>query len=148
MRIEIIEGEAVRAMADELAALCADVFDTFDPAYLTARLVHAADPGLVVARGEDGALIGFKLGYRRGTTFYSWLGGVRPSHRRRGLAAELMARQHAWAAGAGYRHVETRSRAPNAAMIILNLRSGFQITGFEQDSEGRGEVIQRKALNW
>jgi predicted GNAT superfamily acetyltransferase len=146
MRIEIVQGAAVRAMGPEVAEACVEMFGGFDPDYVTARLDHAASPCLIAARDEADALAGFKLGYRRGTTFYSWLGGVRPAHRRRGLAAELMTRQHDWAAAEGYRHVETRTRAANQAMIILNLRSGFEITGFEVDAGGHGVVTQRKAL--
>lgn len=39
---------------------------------------------------EDGQPIGYKLGYeRQRDTFYSWLGGVHPDFRRRGIAREL-----------------------------------------------------------
>ncbi|MCC5980614.1 MAG: GNAT family N-acetyltransferase, partial [Oceanicaulis sp.] len=122
-------------------------FGEFDPAYLTDRLTTITAPSLVTARGEHGKLAGFKLGYRRGSSlFYSWLGAVHPSARRQGLASALMGRQHGWAARAGYRQVETRTRAENAAMIVLNLKSGFVITGFETDRNGIGVVTQRKRL--
>ena len=110
------------------------------------RLPHLAEPSLWLAE-VDGDWVAFKLGYRRGqSTFYSWLGGVDPDHRRRGLAAELTMRQHAEAFGKGFNHVETRTRAANNAMIIVNLRQGFHVAGFEVDSAGHQVVIQRKAL--
>ncbi len=147
MTITIIEGDAVRALGNELARLCTESFDTFDPAYLTGRLAHVCDPCAVLAHDGDGALTGFKLGYRRGSSlFYSWLGAVHPTARRQGLATALMERQHAWASHTGYRDVETRTRAPNASMIVLNLKSGFIITGFETDRQGIGVVTQRKRL--
>lgn len=147
MILSITENEAVRALGDELARLCADSFGSFDPAYLTERLEHVSDPCAVLARDGEGVLTGFKLGYRRGShLFYSWLGAVHPSARRQGLASALMARQHAWASRAGYLDVETRTRAVNATMITLNLRAGFVITGFEIDRNGIGVVTQRKRL--
>ncbi len=129
-----------------LLRLCHRVFDGFDDAYLLDRLPHLAGPSLWLAEA-DGEWVAFKLGYRRGQTlFYSWLGGVDPDHRRRGLAEELTRRQHGEAAAKGFAHVETRTRAGNNAMIIVNLRQGFHVVGFEVDGAGRSLVIQRKAL--
>ncbi len=129
-----------------LLSLCHRVFDDFDDAYLLDRLPNLAEPSLWLAEA-DGEWVAFKLGYRRGQTqFYSWLGGVDPAHRRRGLAAELTHRQHDEAARNGFTHVETRTRAANNAMIIVNLRQGFHVAGFEVDGSGHPVVIQRKAL--
>lgn len=136
----------IRGAADPLLALCGAVFLDFDPDYLLGRLAHIADPDLWLAT-EGGEWVGFKLGYRRGDALlYSWLGGVHPRLRGQGVASELMRRQHAHAAAAGYRFVETRTRAVNNAMILLNLRHGFQIAGFEVDARGIEVVTQRKAL--
>nr|WP_294810352.1 GNAT family N-acetyltransferase [uncultured Sphingomonas sp.] len=133
--------------ADPLLALCKAVFADFDSAYLLDRLPRIADPDLWLAiEGSEWA--GFKLGYRRGDALlYSWLGGVHPRLRGQGVASELMERQHAHAAAVGYRFVETRTRAANNPMILLNLRHGFHITGFEVDARGIPVVIQRKALS-
>lgn len=58
---------------------------------------------------EGNALVGCKLGYERQPGhYYSWLGGVHPDFRGRGIAAELMRRQHAWCAAQGYRRVRTQ----------------------------------------
>jgi GNAT superfamily N-acetyltransferase len=133
--------------ADPLLALCKAVFAEFDSDYLLARLPRVADPELWLAI-EGGEWAGFKLGYRRGDALlYSWLGGVHPRLRGQGVASALMERQHAHAAALGYRFVETRTRAANNPMILLNLRHSFQITGFEMDARGIPVVIQRKALS-
>lgn len=144
--VEVIEGAAVLAHGAELLALCRAVFPDFAPDYLTDRLPHLNAPALFLTRDAEGGLTGFKLGYRRGTLFYSWLGGVRPDARRQGLARQLMLAQHRWARENGYQHVETRTRASNNAMIILNLQCGFSIAGFEVDKAGIPVVIQRAAL--
>ena len=146
MIFETVTGDAAREPA-EMLALCHAAFDGFSSDYLTSRLPHVDAPSVMVARFPDGSLAGFKLGYRRGASlFYSWLGGVHPDARRQGVAAELMRRQHEWAKAQGYMEVETRTRAVNNTMLILNLRSGFQIRGFEVDSSGHEVVIQRKRL--
>lgn len=137
----------MRALAPELLALAQRAFGGFNPDYL-GRVRHIDAPSVMLARADDGALVGFKLGYRRGgDLFYSWLGAVDPGWRRHGIARRLMAMQHDWARAQGYRHVETRTRASNAPMIILNLGTGFRITGVETDRHGEIVVIQRLALS-
>jgi GNAT superfamily N-acetyltransferase len=141
-RFPDIEPSEVAAL---LLPVCSEIFPGFDPTYLD-RLKNVADPLLLFASHGD-EVIGFKLGYRRGAhLFYSWLGGVRPVARRTGVAAALMRLQHERVAKLGYPFIETRARAANNPMIVLNLRSGFQIVGFEVDARAIPVVILRRAL--
>ena len=145
--VEVVEGERALALSDEIRDLCRALFPDFTDAYLTDRLPGVDRPAVVAARGPDGVLLGFKLGYARGEgTFYSWLGGIHPSVRRQGLGRRLMQRQHAWARERDYRYVETRTRTYNNPMIILNLQSGFQIVGYEDNGIGQPTITQRAAL--
>ncbi len=140
-------GDRVLEQGDMLAQLCVQIFDDFDLTYLHGHLPHIGGSALHLAVNTEGQPIGFKLGYRRAPAlFYSWLGGVIPAMRRQGVAERLMIRQHDWARSQGYKHVETRTRADNNAMIIRNLKSGFHIVGHDTDPNGRPIVIQRIAL--
>ncbi|HEY0625374.1 MAG TPA: GNAT family N-acetyltransferase [Allosphingosinicella sp.] len=142
-----VEGDEVHAFADTLADLCAAAFHSFDGSYLLNRLPGLSGVAAVVAL-EKGAPIAFKLGYRRGhDLFYSWLGAVHPLWRRKGVARRLMEAQHRWANEQGYRFVETRTRASNTPMIILNLSAGFVISGYEVDRAGHPVVTQRRNLS-
>jgi len=143
----LMVGEGVREVQGELVDLCRSLFSGFQPSYLRERLARIPDPVLVYSRGRDGGLLGFKLAYPRGgDVLYSWLGGVHPAARRRGIARQLMEAQHRWAGLNGYRFIETRTRAHNPAMITLNLSCGFEICGFEQHPDGYSVVLQRLAL--
>jgi GNAT superfamily N-acetyltransferase len=134
-------------LCEELLLLCGDVFSEFDPSYLTDRLPRISDPVLHIAR-TNGQLVAFKLAYRRGhKLLYSWLGGVHPEARGKGLAQQLMRQQHQWAIQQGYSFVETRTRATNVTMIILNLKSGFVVSGYETDPHGLAIVTQRKSID-
>lgn len=144
-RISHFEHHAARAAQQELVALAQSVFPDFDADYLTDRLPGTSDPLLTVASHRD-AWVGFKLGYRRGKCFYSWLGGVVPEHRDKGIATALMEAQHDRAKALGYQSVLTRTRSPNRAMLILNLRNGFEICGYETDPAGHAVVTQIKDL--
>ena len=144
MKTEIlIQQDATRL--ELLLPLAADVFDDFEPAYIEERLPYIVEPVLVIARDEHGPA-GFKLGYRQDTSFYSWLGGTHPRARRQGIAAYLMKAQHDHVGGLGYRSIVTRTRASNRSMVILNLKSGFEIVGFEINAAGFAVVNQRKSL--
>ena len=143
---EVYTGDQARRTGELLAA-CEAIFTEFTPSYLTGRLSRIDEPTLVAARFDDGSLAGFKLGYRRGPTlFYSWLGGVHPRARRQGVARELTTRQHELARQQGYELIETRTRAKNAAMLMVNLQAGFRICGFEVDQGGHEVVTFRKQL--
>ena len=58
------------------------------------RLRHRVSLALVAF--WDGELAGFKVGYQSELPeqFYSWMGGVRPEFRRKGIATALAAEQH------------------------------------------------------
>ena len=90
--------------------------------------------------GEN--LIAYKVGYEfEPDLFYSWVGGVHPNHRRQGLAAQLMESQHKKLKELGYKRVRTKTRNYNNPMIMLNLKSGFEIIGTNTKAGVAGLVI-------
>ncbi|QNH61507.1 GNAT family N-acetyltransferase [Hymenobacter sediminicola] len=93
--------------------------------------------------GEE--LVGCKLGYeRKPGHYYSWLGGVHPDFRGQGIAAELMRQQHAWCREQGYHRIRTQTYNRWRAMLLLNLRHGFDIVGTVQGSHGLTIVLERE----
>ncbi|MFN7453584.1 MAG: DUF1653 domain-containing protein [Pseudobdellovibrionaceae bacterium] len=90
---------------------------------------------------------GFKLGRAQDReTFDSWLGGITPRLRNRGLGLQLMVAQHRELEAQGFQHVLTKCLNTNTAMIQLNLDAGFLITGTEASSRGL-KLILEKQLN-
>jgi ribosomal protein S18 acetylase RimI-like enzyme len=87
---------------------------------------------LVQVAHVDGRPAGFKLGYQeKPGHFYSWLGGVHPDFRRRGLGRALMRDQHAWLSEQGFRVVTMKTRNQWRNMLLLSIAEGFRITGVE-----------------
>lgn len=79
-------------------------------------------------------VVGYKFGYQdRPGRFYSWLGGVHPDYRRRGLASRLMRKQHAMLERAGFREVRCHTRNRFRGMLILSIQHGFDIIGIVRD---------------
>lgn len=105
---------------------------------------------LVLAGFLDDKAVAYKLGYRTGNRlecFYSWLGGVHPHHRRKGLARALTRIQHGWAREHGYLYVETHTWGDNAPMLILNLQEGFHAVGSIGSPDRPGaRVLLRRVL--
>ncbi|UYZ61393.1 GNAT family N-acetyltransferase [Hymenobacter weizhouensis] len=97
---------------------------------------------LAVAEGQ---VVGCKLGYERQPGhYYSWLGGVHPDFQGRGIAAELMRRQHAWCRQQGYQRIRTHTFNRWRAMLLLNLRHGFDIIGTMQSPRGLTIVLEKE----
>lgn len=96
---------------------------------------------------ENGAVVGFKLGYEvEDEVFFSWLGGVNPSFQKRGIASSLMRAQHTKCGEIGYKKVRTFSRNMRKSMLILNLKCGFDIIETFIDEKGRHKIILEKVL--
>ncbi|MEY3644518.1 MAG: hypothetical protein RLZZ207_1213 [Bacteroidota bacterium] len=95
--------------------------------FYTERLKHRLHMALVAEK--DGDLLGFKVGYQSDTpaTFYSWMGGVRPEFRGKGIATALADEQERWAKAQGFTAVvfKTRNRFPG--MIQFGIKRGFKI---------------------
>ena len=91
------------------------------------RLRHRVSLALVAL--WDGELAGFKVGYQSELPeqFYSWMGGVRPEFRRKGIATALAEEQERWSKANGFRAVffKTRNRFPG--MIQFGIARGFKV---------------------
>ena len=93
-----------------------------------------------------GRIVGYKVGYAKSQRkYYSWLGGIDPAFRRRGIASELMQRQHEWVAARGYAAVETAANQDNVAMAQVNLRHGFSVCGVHVEAT-RTQVLYSKSF--
>lgn len=105
-------------------------------------------PGLqidVAVHGEK--MVGYKIGYALNREqFYSWLGGVDANYRKQGIASTLMDQQHQQVKGSGYKAVQTKTKNKWRSMLILNIKSGFDIIGTYTDEEGEPKIILEKKL--
>ena len=95
--------------------------------FYTERLRHRLHMALVAEK--DGDLLGFKVGYQSDTpaTFYSWMGGVRPEFRGKGIATALAEEQERWAKAQGFAAVVSKTRNRFPGMIQFGIKRGFKI---------------------
>ena len=104
-------------------------------------------PHLILVAYSDDKPVGFKVGYEREGEFYSWLGGVQPSYRRRNIALKLAQMQEDWARQQGYKTVTFKTRNAHTNMLLFALRQGFHIIGFkEKEDPLTNRILLRKVL--
>lgn len=105
---------------------------------------------LILTAFKDDSPVAYKIAYRTGNRkecLYSWLGGVHPHHRRKGLARKLVRVQHQRAREQGLAYVETHTWGDNPGMLILNLQEGFIAAGSISAIDRPGaRIILRKLL--
>ncbi len=142
--IRMVEGFPERELA-AIAAL-AGRLGAFNEAHFRRQLERRHQIlSCLALRGDE--LVGYKIGYEeRPAYFESWVGGVSPDSRRSGIAADLMAHQHRWCAEHGFKLVTTITEGSNHAMLILNLRSGFDVVGTFLDRRKVLKVMLQKHL--
>lgn len=129
--------------AEEIAAVSRQIPE-FEQATTIERLQSRLD-GVVslilVAKCED-VIVGYKVGYQlTADTFYSWLGGVIPEYRRRGIATLLLSHQERWVCHAGYKQIQVKStnRFPNMLQILV--ANGYGVIGTEDNVSGASDKI-------
>lgn len=122
------------------------IFDTRNAEGIRRELEKKAVFLILLAMDGDN-VVGYKIGYEdRTCRFYSWLGGVYPEYRRRGVASELMRLQHRWCRSEGYQVIRTHTKNKWRDMLILDLRFGFNVIGTLTDELGETKIILDKNL--
>jgi len=91
---------------------------------------RCARESLVLIAEIDNQLVGFKIGYDRfkNGSFYSWMGGVLPKFRRKGVAYSLANFQEKWAAENEFSSILLKTRKKHDEMIAFSLNRAFIIT--------------------
>jgi predicted GNAT superfamily acetyltransferase len=145
------------SVTDDLVSLDQSIYDQFIKLHsqlfgekytseMEVALKEKKSAALITALDRND-LIGFKLGYElKPGTFYSWMGGVWEQHRGKGVATALMKVQHEWCTNHSYKKIRTKTKNKWRAMLILNIKNGFDVVGTYTDSLGEPKIILEKRL--
>ena len=131
---------------DEVVTLSKQIPEFIDP--------HAAEeyhkrldgvPHLILIATVENEIAGFKVGYERDGSFYSWMGGVLPRFRKMGIAQQLADFQENWAKREAYTTITFKTRNHHKGMLIFAIKNGFQIVGFkEKEKVETHRILLRK----
>lgn len=101
------------------------------------ELLNTKERILILTAKEEELVVGYKIGYEeKPGRFYSWIGGVDPAYRGKGIASTLMLTQHQWCKNNGYTEIITKTKNKWKKMLILNLKHGFDVIGVYTDHKG------------
>ena len=92
---------------------------------------------LILLAFVDGKPAGCKLGYDRfkDGSFYSWLGGVLPEFRSKGIAKKLAQIQEEWVKENGYTSIKFKTLNRHKSMLQFALNNGFSIYNVKPKDE-------------
>lgn len=124
-RIKIRQGNIEEVVA--LSQRVSEFYQPYSEKIYEDRLKQVTH--LILIAEVDGVQVGFKVGYQRDSahTFYSWMGGVLDSHRRKGIATKLADAQELWAKNQDYLKIYFKTRNKLSKMIHFGLNRGFMI---------------------
>jgi predicted GNAT superfamily acetyltransferase len=141
----VYEERPPETIAEQIRHLYETIFQT--SAERMMEKLNKVESLLIIAAFKQDKVIGFKIGYESDSEeFYSWIGGVDPAYRKKGIGSTLMNMQHEWLKKRGYKIVTTQTKNKWRAMLILNLRHGFDIIGTYTDEKGEPKIILQKQL--
>ena len=146
--IEFTEIESVpgKEIFGEIIEFCREIFGNVEPEKYATRIGDAVNLHILLARAAE-KIVGFKVGYEiEPKLFYSWVGGVSKDFRNRGIAGELMNRQHLWCRRRGFERVRTHTKNQFKAMLILNIRHNFDIVNVYRDKRDELKIVLEKDL--
>jgi GNAT superfamily N-acetyltransferase len=134
-----------RVGPDEYELIC-DLYNAVyrphvDTSFFERRLGNRRNVLTMVAN-LDGRPVGFSCGYElRPSTYYSWLYGVLPDARQLGVGSQLMAAELAWAHEHGYEMARLECYNHYRPMILLAVKSGYDIVGIRWDSHTSNNLV-------
>lgn len=141
-----IQGIPDKTTFAKIKKFYATIFGKVDFEKVEKRIYQANDLLINLAL-DDKKIVGFKIGYKLDSAkFYSWVGGVDNNFQKRGIAQELMKRQHDWCIKKGYKVIQTKTRNSFKPMLILNIKSGFDIIDVYRDSRNELKIVLEKKL--
>ncbi|MEK7725487.1 MAG: GNAT family N-acetyltransferase [Acidobacteriota bacterium] len=146
IRFEEIEGKPNLQNLEKISQFYQSIFAVTDSEKLHNR-INSAENLFTLLAFSDGEIVGFKLGYQIDRQkFYSWIGGVKSEFRKLGIANELMSRQHDWCRKNGFQIVQTKTKNTFKPMLILNIKSGFDIVELQRNDRNEIKIVLEKKL--
>ena len=142
----ILKGKPSIELLDEILVVYQAIFENYKLDFFKER-IHQKEDVLMILCYDEQQLVAFKIGYRYDeTTFYSWVGGVLPNFRKKGIAKKLAQLQEENAIKNGYQKLRTKSMNRFRPMMILNLKNGFDIVQMYTNDVGQTKIIFEKEL--
>jgi len=124
LEYRVYEGQPPETIVEQIRRLYEMIFQISSERM--AQKMKQVNHLLAIVAFDEEKAVGLKIGYESDfEEFYSWIGGFDPAYRRRGIGSKLMTKQHEWLRKHGDKIVTTQTKNKWRAMLLLNLRHGF-----------------------
>ncbi|MDY6788497.1 MAG: GNAT family N-acetyltransferase [Candidatus Nanohaloarchaea archaeon] len=123
----------------------------FDPSYIEENFedrVRGNDE-LILGGFIDGDIAGYLIAYDRDHdgSYYCWMAGTEPEHRRKGVLSALMDSLEDYVSGRGYGVLKVKTRNKHRGMLHLLLSQDFNIADITPaESIEETEIHLRKTI--
>ena len=113
----------------------------YEKFYFESRL--KGKPHLALGAYIGGKAVGYMVAYDRDNdgSFYCWMAGVSPEHRRKGIIGQLMASLEQWTNANGYSWITIKTRNARREMLAYLVKAGFNFTAVEERPATRDNRI-------
>lgn len=113
---------------------------------LNERINHVKNPLILIAY-IDHQPVGYLIGYERYSSFYIWLAGVLPSHRRHGIFVQLIDRIEKWAKERNYEKLTVKTRNSFKSMLLFLISHDFKLIDIDKrNSVDTHRLLLEKSL--
>jgi predicted GNAT superfamily acetyltransferase len=105
----VYEERPPETIAEQIRHLYETIFQT--SAERMMEKLNKVESLLIIAAFKQDKVIGFKIGYESDSEeFYSWIGGVDPAYRKKGIGSTLMNMQHEWLKNEGIKSLRHKQK--------------------------------------
>jgi GNAT superfamily N-acetyltransferase len=137
-KIDIVGPPDIPMMAD----LYSEIFRPPQTAEFFRRRFLGRYNVLMLIASLDERPVGFFIGFElKPSVFFAWLYGVIPDCRRSGIASQLMAAVHAWAAEHEYPTIRFECHNQHRPMLHLAIEQGYDIVGIRWDTDRQNNLV-------
>jgi GNAT superfamily N-acetyltransferase len=115
---------------------------------LNERINNVKHPLILVAY-VDNQPVGYLMGYERYSSFYIWITGVLPNHRRQGVFVQLMNRIEQWALKENYKSLTIKTRNCFKSMLLFLISNDFKLIDIDkkQSIDTHRLILEKQLIN-
>ncbi|CAF1318679.1 unnamed protein product [Rotaria sordida] len=115
---------------------------------LIERINNVKHPLILVAYINNQP-VGYLMGYERYSSFYIWIAGVLPNHRRHGIFDQLINRTEQWAIKEKYNSLTIKTRNSFKSMLLFLISHDFKLIDIDkrQSVNTHRLILEKQLIN-